>query len=78
MLKTFFHYAQENTKYYALENTKYSARRVAYLRENSVRNFLSLENTKYSVSLEADSVKKFLRYALESSRYHDTLHAHRV
>ena len=80
-MKKIFHHARDNTKYDELENTKLSVCRVACLMENSVRNFLfycALENTRYSVSMDADSVKKFLRNALESSRHHVTLDAHCV
>ena len=48
-MKNFFHYAQDNTKYDELENTKLSVCRVAYLMENSVRNFLLLRAREYKI-----------------------------
>ena len=48
-MKNFFHYAQDNTKYDELENTKLSVCRVAYLMENSVRNFFLLRAREYKI-----------------------------
>ena len=48
-MKNFLHYAQDNTKYDELENTKLSVCRVAYLMENSVRNFLLLRAREYKI-----------------------------
>ena len=48
-MKNFFHYAQENIKYDELENTKLSVCRVAYMKENSVRNFLLQRAREYNI-----------------------------